>query len=425
METATLDSIPEGSNVDVLADMIDNLVALDVAMSRMAALRVQWIDGIRKLSEMQAESSPTSTVDSRGMAFRSIRAEVACALRLPERTVENLFGVAKMLCADLPATMASFSSGAISYRHAQLIVEHAAGLEPEALVTFERLVVPMAETSTPNILDRRAAKVRESLDPSSLEARVVLAVEKREVLWSADRDGMGWLNLYLEAADGMAIMTRVTDAALQLRAASDDPDARTLAQLRLDILRDVLMCGTWDCLGGKLVRPDVFVTVPVFSLMGSTSECGSLDGYGPIDADTARKLAASAPSFVRLLIHPETGVVLSVGKERYSPPADLRTAARVRDTTCRFPGCRRSAEFTDLDHTEDYGGPSGTGATELQNLAHLCRGHHTVKHHTPWKVKQHPGGEGTLTWTSPAGRDYITTPESRTQIPQVPEIAPF
>ncbi|SDI49077.1 protein of unknown function [Arthrobacter subterraneus] len=41
-------------------------------------------------------------------------------------------------------------------------------------------------------------------------------------------------------------------------------------------------------------------------------ENGLLDGYGPIDPETARSLSAHAPSFTRILVHPEEGVSLSV-----------------------------------------------------------------------------------------------------------------
>ncbi|MDF2920775.1 MAG: hypothetical protein K0S70_4993, partial [Microbacterium sp.] len=47
---------------------------------------------------------------------------------------------------------------------------------------------------------------------------------------------------------------------------------------------------------------------------------------------------------------------------------------------------------------------SDGGATHVCNLANLCKRHHDVKHHTRWRVQQHPGGR--LVWTSPTGRIY-------------------
>lgn len=143
----------------------------------------------------------------------------------------------------------------------------------------------------------------------------------------------------------------------------------------------------------------------MLTLLAYGDEPADLDGYGPIDPQTARELAAHAPSFRRILTHPETGAHLSYGRDSYRVPADLAAYLRVRDGTCRFPGCSRRAAGTDVDHTVDW---DFGGATEHTNLAHLCRKHHRLKHLTRWRVQQGPRGE--LRWTSPAGREHVSTP---------------
>ena len=111
-----------------------------------------------------------------------------------------------------------------------------------------------------------------------------------------------------------------------------------------------------------------------------------------------------------------TGEVLTV--DRYRPSEQMRRMLRARDRHCRFPGCRVPASRCDIDHTLDaqYG-----GATATDNLAHLCRGHHTLKHHTGWRVEQRTGG--VLEWTSPTGRTRQTGPPGRVRF--VPAAAPF
>lgn len=158
----------------------------------------------------------------------------------------------------------------------------------------------------------------------------------------------------------------------------------------------------------RALRPTVAVTVPVLTLLGLSDEPGSLDGYGPIDPRTARLLAAHAPSFIRLLTHPESGTVLSVGRERYAVPADLRTWLRLRDGTCRFPGCPRPAARSDLDHTTPFHEHGARGSTAASNLAHLCRMHHRLKHMSRWQVEHMP--DARLAWTSPTGRRHVTEP---------------
>ncbi len=87
-------------------------------------------------------------------------------------------------------------------------------------------------------------------------------------------------------------------------------------------------------------------------------------------------------------------------EKRYRPSAALDRAVRARDVTCRFPGCRRSADSagTDLDHTI----PWPEGPTSATNLAVLCRRHHRLKHTPGWNVQLDP--TGVMTWTTPTGR---------------------
>jgi hypothetical protein len=89
----------------------------------------------------------------------------------------------------------------------------------------------------------------------------------------------------------------------------------------------------------------------------------------------------------------------------YTPSRRLRHLIRARNTRCSFPGCRRPAVQCDLDHTVPY--ESG-GRTCECNLAPLCRRHHRCKQSQGWQLDQPE--PGILTWRTPAGRTYVTTP---------------
>ncbi|MET0954748.1 MAG: HNH endonuclease signature motif containing protein [Cryobacterium sp.] len=130
-----------------------------------------------------------------------------------------------------------------------------------------------------------------------------------------------------------------------------------------------------------------------------------LEGYGPIDPETARRLAGNAPRWDRILTHPETGCVLSVGRDSYTPPADMRRYTEIRDQTCQGIGCNRKATTSEIDHTIPWnkGGPTAVG-----NLVHLCKACHRLKHQSSFSTKQSP--TGALTWTSPGGKTYTREP---------------
>lgn len=56
------------------------------------------------------------------------------------------------------------------------------------------------------------------------------------------------------------------------------------------------------------------------------------------------------------------------------------------------------------------------GETSLENLNPLCKGHHTVKHHGGWTVRDVAGSHGALEWISPTGRRYVVEPERRVPV---------
>lgn len=139
--------------------------------------------------------------------------------------------------------------------------------------------------------------------------------------------------------------------------------------------------------------------------------------YGPIDAASARELAGRLGVFSRLVLDPDTGAVLQQGRSEYIPSDQLRKTLQLRDETCRFPGCDRSAVRCDLDHSVPWG---IGGTTNPENLAHLCRLHHELKGHSGmpgqpggdgWVLTKHDGGE--MSWISPSGRRFYTRPVRR------------
>jgi hypothetical protein len=356
------------------------------------------------------------------MEWRSLRAELAVALRIPERTAENQLAVAKALVNDLPDTLAALTAGEIGYRHAQIMVDHTGGLDAATRGTLETASLPYARNLTAAKFERKLRTLRERANPETIRERHVRAVCDREVVLEPGRDGMAWLSAYLPAVDALGAFNRISELAATLKCPDEE---RTLTQLRADVFRDLLIDGQpGDEACG--ITAKVFVTVPVLTLLGRDDLPATrgddelpatrghdelpatLDGYGPIDADTARTLAAHAPSFIRLLTHPETGAVLSVGRDSYRVPQDLKNWLQVRDVTCRFPGCSRHAARCEIDHTRDW---AHDGQTRHDNLAHLCKSHHILKHKSDWQVAQARDGTGNLTWTSPAGRNYVTEPE--------------
>ncbi len=413
-----------GEAMDALGGIVDSIVNVDRDIARAMARRAVLIDKAKlRMDSITVPSRADSPVgwSAAERARRLLGAELATAMRLPEGTVHQLIAESVALVHDLPDTLSALGEGAMSYRHAQRIVDHAESLPPESRHQFELSVLATARTSTAAQLDRRARIVRERMHPDSVAKRHTLARSDRRVSLEHARDGMAWLSALLPASEATACHDRLTSLAQDAAAAdsadpghgaygADDvvdgaPDDRTEAQRRADALVDLLIGGVTQNGLGRGVRASVSITVPVLTLLGQSEEPGYLAGHGPLDAETARRLAGTASSWTRILTHPETGAVLSVGRTSYTVPPDLRRWLVLRDETCRFPGCNRSAGRCDVDHTEDW---IDGGDTAHDNLAHLCRAHHRLKHETDWMIVHE--GDGTIRWISPLGRTYVTEP---------------
>ncbi|TFC57202.1 HNH endonuclease signature motif containing protein [Cryobacterium sp. TMB1-7] len=381
------------------------------------------------LTEDQARAAAYSRWEDRDVARRTIVSETACLLRLSERTVEHLMDQSLWLLAA-PATFEALSTGEISYRHATALVDQMRTLPMEDQAAFEEKVLPEAKRLPVGRFIDKARRLRERLHPESIVTRSTNALTERHSRWEAAPDGMGWLHWYGTAHDTKAAYDRINTMAVKLKhlgdpspadqtddASSngaafgiaqdpaDDSPTRTLDQLRADITAALLLDGITPDGMGAGIRGTVMVTVPVLTLLGLDEEPGALEGYGPISPEAAREIAGHAPSFTRLLTHPETGVVLSLGKTQHKNTKAMKMYLRVRDETCRFPGCSRPAVTSDVDHTDPW---AGGGNTDSDNLAHLCEPHHRLKHLSQWRVTQEPGG--ILHWTSPGKRSYRTDP---------------
>jgi hypothetical protein len=370
------------------------------AAQQMGAI-ARVLDEARRHPEIWVVLDDEPTKRELGIALDAAVADIAMRLSIAEGTVVAMAHQADLLRQRAPQVWAAFGEGEVSAANARCVAatldslpvnaDTDAALDAKAL---EWAVLPPAR------FKGRMHTLRERLHPISLTERHQEAVKGRRVWRENDRDGMAWLGVQVTAPDAETGWQRIDAAAHHL---ADQPgETRTLDQLRADVIAD-LLTGRLD--PATAPRVEVGVLIPMMTLLGLSEEPATLDGYGPIDADTARRLTAHAPSFHRILTHPVTGTILDVDRASYRPPADLKRWLALRDGTCRFYGCGRPARHCDIDHTTGW---AKGGTTSATNLAHLSKRHHTLKDESRWKVEQGTGG--TLTWTSPTGAIRTTDP---------------
>ena len=195
----------------------------------------------------------------------------------------------------------------------------------------------------------------------------------------------------------------------------------------------------------------VTITIPWDTWQGRSETPGEADGFGPLDGDDARDLAAAAARHPRTrwcitAVNPD-GTAAAHGclpgrhprppgtgppgfppalnikmipvargpcdharaETRYHPSRILQHLIRARSATCTAPGCTRPAARCDLDHTIAW---DQGGLTCECDLAPLCRHHHRCKQAEGWQLQQPE--PGVLIWHTPSGRTYVTTPTQYT-----------
>jgi Domain of unknown function (DUF222) len=187
----------------------------------------------------------------------------------------------------------------------------------------------------------------------------------------------------------------------------------------------------------------VTITIPLATYQGRSETPGEADGFGTLDGDEARNVAAAAarhhrtrwcvtvlnpdgtaaahgclpgrhpppgtgpPAGLQIRMTPVTGGPCdhAHAETGYHPSRKLRHLIRARSATCTAPGCRRPAARCDLDHTVPW---DRGGLTCECGLAPLCRRHHRAKQAEGWQLTQPE--PGVLVWHTPSGRTYATTP---------------
>jgi hypothetical protein len=405
------------------SDRIDYLTALDRQDGWLYALRQRAIAAVAGLSPSEG-GGPLAGVDE------SEREDISTALRLAPATAQSRIDIARTLVNNLPHTCSALATGEISSAHATVIARETAtairdGAADSIIFEIEERAIAYAEFHTPGQLATHIRNTVAKFVPEEFEEATSRATALRRVSCYNDSDGMSTVVAILPAADAQVVMNSIEAYILRQEqrthsqsisqsnvseSLTADGEAKlTIDQKRADALSAI--CSHFLADISETVTPQrrpitVNVTIDLPTLLGLAENPGQLAGYGPIPASVARELASDA-RWKRFISEPQTGNLLDFGRESYEPPQHLKDFLIARDRTCRFPGCRRSALLSDLDHAESW--ESG-GVTSADNIGALCRRHHRLKTHDGWKIESF--SDGSCTWTSPLGKTFFTPARS-------------
>ena len=326
--------------------------------------------------------------------------QVAVVLGVSPRAADHLLGDAIALVGR-PMVWGAVYDGFIDQRKGLLIVQGLEGFDGLPRAQMERDAIAYAQSHTAHELRRYLIKLTCDGDPGDIFRKE--AVDRRGVSIFPAGHGMADVSARLSLEHAEMFFQRLTALAQK----DDCPDPygqgadRTLDQCRADALVGFLEDTTE-------VSVHVDVTISADALIGEHHRDAMLGRHGAIPASLARHLAWSPDArWRRLVTDPLTGALIDCNAEVYKVPDRVKRAVRLRDRTCRFPGCTRPAEFTDTDHIHPW---RTGGKTTAVNLAALCRRHHLIKTHSAWQVQQASQGNRHIThWTGPLGTRHTTT----------------
>ena len=311
---------------------------------------------------------------------------------------------------QLPQTAAAFAAGEISAAHARVITR---AMTPGRLAKAaeagidigetDEILAGLARATGPKETARGVAQWVAGVDPDGTLDDA--ADTRRRFTMAPGLDGRVHLRGELDAVGGEYVHT-----ALSALMNGDRPagDTRSHAERQGDALvalaRRALDAGELPTVRGE--RPHVRVTIDLMALCAERGAAGFAGGAlgwaGPINPETARRLACDA-GVARIITGP-SGLPLDVGREQRTATAGIRRAVEIRDRHCVFAGCDALPEWCDVHHVVHWahGGP-----TSCHNGALLCERHHTSCHEGGFGIKRDPNTDRWHTYR-PDGSEILS-----------------
>jgi hypothetical protein len=305
--------------------------------------------------------------------------------------------------AKLPESVEAMNSGRIGFGHLALMSSTAAAL---CMKDFDES--PLLERALQHSVSRfrfDCAHARHAADVEAFTEEQVDQVLFRRLEFRPCGNGAVEVRGMLDPAGAAAVRTALEP--LARRSGADD------VRCREKRLADAFVEVANHCLDNGLVpqranqRAHVQVTTSLETLQGlAGSSAGEMEFSVPIAAETVRRLACDS-SVIRVLLGADSAVI-DVGRAKRVVSAPLRRALDVRDKGCVWPGCDRSASWTNAHHIVFW---ADDGRTELDNLVLLCYRHHLAVHEGRWQLIRSDDG-AILTVPPPVHYPWRTRPPS-------------
>lgn len=352
---------------DDLAEVGDPalIAAMDTAARAEASAAARRLASIAELVVRHA-NGPTDSAHWSCDNWDFIASQVAAALTISHNLASHQMYLALALRNRLPAIAGLFAQGRLSLRLVTTIIWRTDNItNPAILRVVDAALANDATSYGPQSVaktERAIDDIIERWDPAAVRRSQAKAADRQVIVDSAEQNS-GTVTIWgsLLPADAMLLDRRLQDMAHQV--CRDDP--RTVAQRRADALgtlaadgtRLACQCPHTDCPARADTDPRAAAVVihvvaePAPPAGEPARPGGQIIGGPRVPAIQLAALAATGARIAPLNCYTDADLAPAPG---YRPPAAMDRFIRCRDMTCRFPGCNRPADQTDIDHTIAY-----------------------------------------------------------------------
>lgn len=275
------------------------------------------------------------------------------------------------LVSTLPRSLEAMAAGEIGFPHLALIAREAdaLALSGSNRPFDEAPLLDKAMVFTVGRFRNFCHHQRHANDPAGYAADQAEKVEARSLDLSTGEGGMVWIKGILDPEGGTILRAALEPLAHKNGTGDQRKKDRRLA----DALVELSQRGQ---------RTTLQVTTTLDTLLERAGAPAADVEFGlPLSAANVQRLACDC-NVTRILLDSDS-LVIDVGRSRRVVSPAQERALRVRDRTCRWPGCDRPASHTAAHHLVHW--PKG-GKTDLSNLVLLCHRHHWMVHEGGWQI---------------------------------------
>ena len=312
---------------------------------------------------------------------------------------------------------ARVQSGDLEPWRARRIAQETLGLSPVAAAFVDAQVEPFAHRIGWAALERLIAEAVARFMPDRAAADAAKAAEGRHFTIEHQQvsfNGTSQITGELHLADALDLDAAVSQGAEALRGlgSTESLDVRrslAAGQIARNQLALDLTTGTDETTHGRRPKPRQVVLHVPLSEAAITGTGGSNDGLELARVENQRQVVTAeqirtwcANPDAQVTVKPVIDLDEHIHIEGYEVPDRLREQTILRDHTCVFPWCTRSARKADADHVIPY---DEGGTTSTDNIAPMCRRHHRLKTHSAWSYTMLE--PGSYLWSSPHGYQFL------------------